>query len=123
MRRRVLLAAALAIVAALPLAGASHPARAAETQMVTVYADHFVPATVTVARGGTLEFFDPDPWGNGEAPGHTLTERHVPGPRFDSGVVGLGRAAEVGGVPTLAPGNYAFTCRIHPFMHGTLIVR
>jgi len=23
----------------------------------------------------------------------------------------------------LAPGSYPFTCRIHPFMHGLLIVR
>ena len=122
MRRHVLLAA-VALAASLPLASASHPARAANAAMVTVYADHFLPATVTVDRGGTLEFFDPDPWGNGEAPGHTVTERRLPGPRFDSGVVGLGRAGEVAGVSALAPGSYAFTCRIHPFMRGTLIVR
>jgi len=123
MRPRLLIAAAAAAVVALPIGGGSHPAHAADTAMVTVYADHFLPATVTLAHGGTLQFFDPDPWGNGEAPGHTVTERRFPGPRFDSGVVGLGKAAEVSGVSALAPGSYAFTCRIHPFMRGTLIVR
>ncbi|HEX6493119.1 MAG TPA: cupredoxin domain-containing protein [Candidatus Dormibacteraeota bacterium] len=123
MRGRMLVAAAVAVAAALPLSGGAQPARAAGGAMVTVYADHFLPATVTVEHGGTVTFFDPDPWGNGEAPGHTVTERHVPKPRFDSGVVSLGKAGEVSGVSSLAPGTYDFTCRIHPFMHGTLIVR
>ena len=123
MRGRPLLAAAVAAAAALPLGGGPHPAHAANGAVITVYANHFGPATVTVEHGGTLEFFDPDPWGNGEASGHTVTERHFPGPRFDSGVVGLGKAADVSGVPALAPGSYSFTCRIHPFMHGLLIVR
>ncbi len=117
------LVAAAVLTTLAPLGGAPHPARAAAPQVVTVYADHYVPATVTVERGGTLQFLDLDPWGNGEAPGHSLTERRLPGPRFDSGVVGLGRAAEVGGVAALTPGSYGFTCRIHPFMSGTLVIR
>lgn len=121
MRRRAAgLAAVAAIAGAAPTGGA---ARAATPAVVTVYADHFLPATVTVDRGDGMQFFDPDPWGNGEAPGHSLTESRSEGARFDSGVVGLGRAAEVRGVDALGPGRYDFTCRIHPFMHGTLVVR
>jgi spore coat protein A len=122
-RRASVLIAVAAIAVAASLGGVPRGARAADTRVVTVYADHFLPATVTVDRGGTVQFFDPDPWGNGEAPGHTVTELHPPRPRFDSGIVPLGRAAEVAGVAALAPGSYVFTCRIHPFMRGSLIVR
>jgi plastocyanin len=31
--------------------------------------------------------------------------------------------ATIGGVEGLDSGTYPFSCRIHPFMHGTLIVR
>ncbi len=123
MRPRSLLAAIAVALATLPLGCGAPHAHAASTQLVTVYADHLLPYSVSIERGGTLEFFDPDPWGNGEAPGHTVTELNLPKPRFDSGVVGLGKAAEVSGVSALPPGTYVFTCRIHPFMRGMLIVR
>lgn len=119
---RVLAATAVAL-ATLPLGCGAPHAHAASTELVSVYADHFLPYTVSVERGGSLQFFDPDPWGNGEAPGHSVTELTPDTPRFDSGIVGLGKAAEVGGVSALPSGTYTFTCRIHPFMRGILIVR
>lgn len=79
---------------------------------------------MTIDRGGTLQFFNPDTYGGplgGRA--HTITEDRPDGPpRFDV-FVPWGQASPVGGVEALAPGTYHFTCRIHPFMHGNLVVR
>ncbi len=98
-------------------------AQPAAPEIVTAFNLHFVPETVTVERGGTLQLFNPDGLGRLEFDGHTLTELRSDGPpRFGSGLVTFPTAAEVKGVPALAPGRYAFRCEIHPFMRGTLLV-
>jgi plastocyanin len=99
-------------------------ARPAAPQLVAAYNLHFVPEEVTVERGGTLQFFNPDSLGRLEFDGHTLTELRPGGlpPRFGSGLVTFPTAAEVKGVSSLAPGRYAFRCEIHPFMRGTLVI-
>jgi plastocyanin len=92
-------------------------------QIVTAFNVHFVPETVTVERGGTLQLFNPDGLGRLEFDGHTLTEVRPDGPpRFGSGLVTFPTVAEVKGVSSLPPGRYAFRCEIHPFMRGTLVV-
>ncbi len=103
-----------------PAAGPGGPAGASFTAWFT----HYIPETVNVERGGTLEFFNPDLYGGpfgGRA--HTITEVRSDGPpRFDVKVP-WGTSATIGGVEGLDSGTYPFSCRIHPFMHGTLVVR
>jgi len=110
-----------ATVAAAPVAGGGGG------RFVTAWFTHYVPDTITVARGATPEFFNPDLYG-GPFGGkrHTITElrdRHFdPGPpRFDVSV-DFGHAAPITGVEKLGPGTYHFICRVHPFMKGTLVI-
>jgi plastocyanin len=117
----VLLMAAAGLVFSAPAPVAAQPAA---TRLVVAHNLHFVPDQVTVERGGTLQFFNPDSVGRLEFDGHTLTELRPDGPpRFGSGLVTFPTAAEVKGVSSLPPGRYGFHCDIHPFMRGTLLVR
>jgi plastocyanin len=87
---------------------------------------HFVPATVTLDHGGSLQFLNPDiVLSRLEALGHTLTELRSDGgpPRFDSSLVQFGEVKDVAGVSSLDTGRYEFFCEIHPFMRGILVVR
>ena len=108
-------------VATAPAAG---PEEAGAAGALTAWFTHYIPDTVTIDQGGTLQFFNPDLYGGpfgGRA--HTITERRADGPpRFDV-MVPFGTASAIGGTEALPAGRYAFTCRIHPFMHGTLVVR
>ncbi len=91
---------------------------------LTAWFTHYIPETVTIDQGGSVEFFNPDLYG-GPFGGrkHGITEVRAGGPpRFDV-FVPWGQAAAIAGVETLPPGRYPFTCRVHPFMHGTLVVR
>ncbi|MGH9002133.1 MAG: cupredoxin domain-containing protein, partial [Acidimicrobiia bacterium] len=103
-----------------PAAGPAGPAGASMTAWFT----HYIPETVTIDQGGSLVFFNPDLYGGpfgGRA--HTITEDRPEGPpRFDV-TVPWGMSSPIGGTEQLPVGRYPFTCRIHPFMHGTLVVR
>jgi plastocyanin len=97
----------------------------------------YIPDTVHVKQGHTFKFGNYDIiFGN---PGHSLTEvvkdctaapfnGNNPGkgncsyPRFSSGFTDWTYVNEVHGVEKLAAGTYTFTCQVHPFMRGTLIV-
>jgi plastocyanin len=114
------LAAAAGLVFPAPAPAAAQPAA---PEIVTAFNVHFVPEMVTLERGATLQFFNPDGLGRLEFDGHTLTEVRPDGPpRFGSGLVTFPTAAEVKGVSSLPPGRYAFRCEIHPFMRGTLVI-
>jgi plastocyanin len=86
---------------------------------------HFVPRTVTIDHGSTLQFLNPDSLSSLEHAGHTLTEHRADGgpARFNSALVEFGSASPVAGVPDLGTGRYDFFCEIHPFMRGVLTVR
>lgn len=94
-----------------------------------------------ISQGETFKFgnYDPCPGGAGIA-GHSLDEV-VPGctappytknnagndgtctyPRFTSGLTDHGHVHPVAGSDQLAPGTYQFTCQVHNFMKGTLVV-
>lgn len=92
---------------------------------LTAWFTHYIPDTVAIDQGGSLQFFNPDLYG-GPFGGrrHSVTEVRPEGgpPRFDA-FVGWGEVAPITGVEGLAPGRYPFTCRVHPFMHGMLVVR
>ncbi|HEX3606924.1 MAG TPA: hypothetical protein VH134_13455 [Candidatus Dormibacteraeota bacterium] len=137
-------AVALVMVVAGLLAGApSAPRVHADSGVQKHPADVFVinwqyiPDVVHVKQGHTVKFGNYDPiFGN---PGHSLTEvvkdctsapfnGNNPGkgncsyPRFSSGFTDWTYVNEVHGLDKLAPGTYSFTCQVHPFMRGTLIV-
>lgn len=98
----------------------------------------YIPSTVEISQGSQLKF------GNYDAergiPAHSLDEV-VPGctappytgnnpggpgcryPRFSSGLTDHGQVHYVHGVEDLEPGSYQFTCQVHEFMKGTLVVK
>jgi plastocyanin len=90
--------------------GATHPTEQAPTVDVPMENDEFKPGTVTVAAGATVRWINRDKvqhnstsdtgaWESGTiAPGASYSHR------FD------------------APGRYPYTCTIHPFMRGTIVV-
>jgi plastocyanin len=72
----------------------------------------FSPATLTVSGGAHVSV------ANDDSTAHTVTADD--GHSFDTGSIDAGSSATV-----TAPkaGRYAYHCSIHPFMHGTLVVR
>jgi plastocyanin len=78
---------------------------------------YFVPKFATVSTGAPIRWENPTPTE------HTIT--HVgcledgQGCAFDSGMV---LPNDTYTHPGLAPGKYQYICRIHPIMHGTIIV-
>ena len=83
------------------------PASAGEVGIVDF---KFMPATVTIKVGGTVD------WTNHDDIGHTVT---FSGPGINSTVLQrndrFSHAFD-------APGTYTYICSIHPFMHGTVVV-
>lgn len=78
---------------------------------------YFVPKSVTVSSGSPILWQNPTPTE------HTVThtgclEDGSPC-AFDSGLMLPNGTFSVAG---LAPGRYPYLCRIHPIMHGTIIV-
>jgi YVTN family beta-propeller protein len=84
-------------------------AQAAQTSGVSISKFAFAPASTTVAPGQTLTFT------NNDAVAHTST-----GPAWDSGPIAPGASYQVS---LTASGTYTYTCTIHPFMQGTLVVQ
>jgi plastocyanin len=114
-----------------PVTGQNHPGD------VTAVEGQYVPSTVHVEQGHTFTFGNYDL--RAGIPGHSVVEV-VPGctappytgnnagngtctyPRFTSSLVDHGHVHRVTGVKSLAPGRYKFTCQVHSWMHGTLVV-
>lgn len=78
---------------------------------------YFVPKSATVSSGASIR------WDNPTASDHTITHVGCLGDgsacAFDSGIV---RPNDSFTLPGLAPGHYLYLCRIHPIMHGVIIV-
>lgn len=78
---------------------------------------YFVPKSATVSTGAPIRWENPTPTE------HTIThvgclEDGEPC-AFDSGIV---LPNDTYTLPGLAPGRYQYLCRIHPIMHGIIIV-
>jgi hypothetical protein len=107
------------LLALVVLGIAGTPATAAD-QVVVATSWTYAPTPVHVAQGQALTF------GNLEwvpAEGHSLTHAVARGTeRFTSPIVPPASHAPVAGVERLPAGTYRFTCRVHPFMAGTLVI-
>ena len=84
---------------------------------VTMKDIQFHPATVTIAKGGTVK------WVNDEAVGHDVTSQGGPG-SFKSGAAGgLSQGSTFSHTFTKA-GTYKYVCTVHaPGMAGTVVVK
>jgi plastocyanin len=78
---------------------------------------YFVPKSATVSTGAPIRWENPTPTE------HTITHmgclEESDSCAFDSGIV---MPNESFTLPGLAPGRYAYICRVHPIMRGTIIV-
>lgn len=72
----------------------------------------FSPGTLTVHGGARVTV------SNDDSTAHTATSDD--GHSFDTGTIDAGSSSTV---TAPKPGRYAYHCSIHPFMHGTLVVR
>jgi plastocyanin len=84
----------------------------APVQAATVDISDFAydPATITVSKGGTVE------WTNGDDAPHTATAQDD---SFDTGSLDKGDSAKVTLKET---GTFIYICTFHPFMEGTVKV-
>jgi plastocyanin len=71
----------------------------------------FVPATITVSAGAHLAV------ANDDTTAHTATADDG---SFDTGDISPGSTSTI---DLSKPGRIAYHCSIHPFMHGTIVVR
>jgi plastocyanin len=78
---------------------------------VTIADFAFKPSTLTVG-GGSVQVT------NADTTAHTVTADD--GHSFDTGSIDPGSS---GTFSITKPGSYKYHCSIHPFMHGTLVVR
>jgi plastocyanin len=76
---------------------------------------NYVPASVTVAKGGSVV------WKNNDPVPHTVTATSVPSgaARFDSGNMNPNATYTV---TFTVSGTYNYVCSYHPWMHGTVVV-
>jgi plastocyanin len=104
---------AVSLLAAAALVLLAHDARAGTTpsvHIVVIQGVAFEPQSLTVKRGERVKWINNDPFP------HTVTARGV----FDS------HSIAVGGSWTYVAkkaGAYAYTCTLHPNMHGSLQVQ
>ena len=101
-----LLAMSWIVVSGRPVAQA-----AAVTHRVVIEGSQFVPRTLTVKAGDSIE------WVNEDLFPHTATSKTG---RFDSGEIAPKRSWTY---KTAAKGDFAYICALHPTMTGTLRVQ
>jgi plastocyanin len=89
----------------------SQPASNASSSAVKIEDFKFQPSTLTVKSGAQVSVT------NDDSTAHTATADDN---SFDTGTVDPGSS---GTISVNKPGSYAYHCSIHPFMHGTLVVK
>jgi plastocyanin len=82
-------------------------------QQVTINNYAFSPAKITIAPGTTVV------WVNRDSDAHTVTDsagpEHFQSPGLENG--------DRFSFTFKKAGSYQYVCSVHPFMHGTIIVR
>ena len=93
------------------LLGGTHAAPAAPSTPVDIRDSQYSPPTLTVPVGTEVR------WINRDEETHTITS--------DTGLFGSA-GLELGEAYTYTfktPGQYSYTCDLHPFMRGTIVVQ
>jgi plastocyanin len=113
MRRNIAIVACIAFAAAL-IVGQAAPAagpgaRASASKTVTIDNFEFTPQTVRIDKGTRVLF------SNSSGTAHTATDKGA----FDTGRIKAGKSAAV---RFQQQGTFAYHCKIHPFMHGKVVV-
>ena len=99
-----------AVVVLAVVVGVGADARAVSPALVDIKDSKYLPSTLTVAVGTTVR------WTNRDEETHTVT--------FDTerfGSAGLDLNEDYTHTFT-KPGQYPYTCDLHPFMQGTIVV-
>ncbi|HEY0391913.1 MAG TPA: cupredoxin domain-containing protein [Solirubrobacterales bacterium] len=104
----VVLAAALSVSQVAP-AAQSGPAQASKAKTIDISHFDFHPPTLQVARGTRVVF------SNSSGTAHTATDKGA----FDSGQIMPGHSFAVRFEQN---GTFRYHCKIHPFMHGKIVV-
>lgn len=104
----IALAAALIAGQAAPAAG-SGPALASASRAVTIDNFEFTPKTLRIDKGDRVIF------SNVSGTTHTATDKGA----FDTGRIKGGKSAAV---RFQQKGTFSYHCKIHPFMHGKIVV-
>jgi plastocyanin len=112
--KRILACLAIVFVAALTISQAapatsSRLAQASKAKTVDISHFEFHPPALEVATGTTVVF------SNSSGTAHTATDKGA----FDSGHIKPGRSFSV---RFEQKGTFRYHCKIHPFMHGKIVV-
>lgn len=78
---------------------------------VTIQNYAYSPATLTVKLGDTVT------WTNQDSIGHSATADDN---SFDTGILSQGQSKTI---TFNKAGTYTYHCRVHPYMHGTIVVQ
>jgi plastocyanin len=114
MKGNLAIVACIAVVA-VPLAGQSAPAAgpgpalASASKTVTIDNFEFTPQTLRIDKGVRVVF------SNSSGTAHTATDKGA----FDTGRIKGGKSAAV---RFQQKGTFNYHCKIHPFMHGKIVV-
>jgi plastocyanin len=111
--KRIVACLTLVVAAAVPvsqgaIASQGGPAQISRTRGVDISHFEFHPHTLAVAKGTKVVF------SNSSGTTHTAT-----GSGFDTGRIKPGHAAAVS---FEQKGTFSYHCKIHPFMHGKVVV-
>jgi plastocyanin len=95
-----------------PSGASSQAASGGSSSAVKISDFKFVPASVTVKHGARVNVTNQD------SAAHTATADD--GHSFDTGTLAQGASRTIS---VSKAGSYPYHCSIHPFMHGTLVVK
>jgi plastocyanin len=88
----------------------------AKTVQVSMKNIQFSPKSVTVAKGGTVE------WTNDDSVNHDVTKTGGPGAKFASGTGNLAQG-DTYKQKLATAGTIKYVCTVHPGMSGTITVK
>jgi plastocyanin len=100
-----------AVLAAALLVGAAAAHAAGKTHAVRIEGMKFVPERVEVAAGDTIV------WTNKDIVPHTVTAAQA---KVESGELQTGKSFKF---VARKPGEMSYICRLHPVMHGVVVVK
>lgn len=89
------------------------PAMSAARSTITIHDYSFHPAVLTVARGSLVV------WINQDDDAHIVKSQDGPAAFQSPGLDTGGKY----GFTFRRPGTYHYICSVHPYMHGTIVVR